>query len=190
LAALRCAAPPSVPRPSPFSVAQTFEAPLLHFERMLAEVGGSLLRVPSPAALPAAVAALPRVATSSQVASLVPEVHPGHVSLQNVEDAHALAEVDVAIVRGAFCVAENGAVWVEGEAFGPRRALLFLCQHLVLVVDSGLVVHTLHEAYARLSFVGPSFGCFVAGPSKTADIEQALVIGAHGPRSATVCLVA
>jgi L-lactate dehydrogenase complex protein LldG len=189
LSALRRATPPVVPRPPPFTGAQTFEAPVAHFERMLGEVGGSLVRVPSMAALPGAVLALPVVATASTVASLVLEAHPGHLALASVDDAHALAHVDVAIVRGAFCVAENGAVWVEGEPLGPRRALLFLCQHLLLVVDSGLVVHTLHEAYARLRFQGPSFGCFVAGPSKTADIEQALVIGAHGPRSATVLLV-
>lgn len=189
LAALRRAAPPAVPRPAPFLGGQTFEEPLAHFARMVAEAGGTCVRVPSKEALRAAVAALPVVLASSSVASLVPEAHPGNVDVASVEDPHALASVGVAVVRGAFGVAENGAVWVPGAPLGPRRALLFICQHLVLVLEPAEVVHTLHEAYARLSFQGPSFGCFVSGPSKTADIELALVIGAHGARSATVYLV-
>ena len=114
LVALRRAMPPPVARPPPFTAGQTFEAPVAHFERMLGEVGGSLVRVPSLAALPGAVLALPVVANASTVASLVPEALPGNVALASVEDPHALSDVDVAIVRGAFCVAENGAVWVEG----------------------------------------------------------------------------
>ena len=47
----------------------------------------------------------------------------------------------------------------------------------------------LHDAYARIDAAAHAFGWFLAGPSKTADIEQALVIGAHGPCAATVVLV-
>jgi L-lactate dehydrogenase complex protein LldG len=64
-----------------------------------------------------------------------------------------------------------------------------VAQHLALVVPAAELVQDLHEAYRRIRFDGPGFGLFIAGPSKTADIEQALVIGAHGARSATVFLV-
>jgi L-lactate dehydrogenase complex protein LldG len=189
LSALRRAAPRHAPRPHPMTEWQTFEEPVAHFARMLAEVGGTCVRVVHEDALRDSVSALEVVAKAERVASLVPEAHAGNVNLAGVEDPHDLASVDVAVLRGAFAVAENGAVWVPCAALGARRALLFVCQHLVLVVDPAVVVHTLHDAYARLRFEGPSFGTFVSGPSKTADIEQALVIGAHGARSATVFLV-
>jgi len=140
-------------------------------------------------AVRAAVATLPVVVQASKVASLVPEAHPGNFALGAIEDPHTLADVDVAILRGEFAVAENGAVWVPATVLGRRQALPFITQHLVLVVEPAVVLHTLHEAYARLRFDGPGFGLLISGPSKTADIEQALVIGAHGARSTVVFLV-
>jgi L-lactate dehydrogenase complex protein LldG len=47
----------------------------------------------------------------------------------------------------------------------------------------------MHEAYARIGSATYGFGSFIAGPSKTADIEQSLVLGAHGPASMTVFLL-
>jgi len=189
LSRLRSAAPPPVPLPDLPSAGQTFEDPVGQFAQMLAAVGGRCERVASPGLLAAAVAALPVVAGARRVASLVPEAHPGNVPLQSIDDPHALADVDVAILRGEFAVAENGAVWVPATVLGRLQALPFITQHLVLVVDPMVVLHTLHEAYRRLRFEGPGFGLFISGPSKTADIELALVIGAHGARSATVFLV-
>ena len=91
------------------------------------------------------------------------------------------------MLPGVFGVAESGAVWVEAGSL-PERAALWLAEHVALVVPEEALVDHLHAAYARLRFPGPGFGSFVAGPSKTADIEQALVIGAQGPRSLTVVL--
>lgn len=46
----------------------------------------------------------------------------------------------------------------------------------------------MHEAYSRTEKGGYDYGVFMSGPSKTADIEQALVFGAHGPIQVLVVL--
>ena len=100
---------------------------------------------------------------------------------------HTLAGLDVLVCPGELGVAENGAVWLGESGMGPRAAP-FLTQHLVLVLDRSVIVPDMHAAYDTLDVAREGYGVFVAGPSKTADIEQALVIGAHGPRSLTVLL--
>ena len=105
-----------------------------------------------------------------------------------MDDPHALEDVDFFIAPGEFAVAENAAVWVTDQSL-RHRVLYFLSQHMALVVPASQLIHNMHEAYRRLSFDRPQFGLFISGPSKTADIEQSLVIGAHGPRSLTVFLM-
>jgi len=59
----------------------------------------------------------------------------------------------------------------------------------VIVINEENIVNTMHEAYQRIETTADGFGVFIAGPSKTADIEQNLVIGAHGSRSLRVYLM-
>jgi L-lactate dehydrogenase complex protein LldG len=103
-------------------------------------------------------------------------------------NAQTLESIDVAFIRGTLAVAENGAVWIK-ETQLVNRLLPFICQHLVLVVAQSSIVPTMHEAYDKINIAEEGYGVFIAGPSKTADIEQSLVIGAHGARSLTVYLV-
>jgi len=95
--------------------------------------------------------------------------------------------VDTAIIKGAIAVAENGAVWLY-ESQMINRLLPFICQHLILVIEKKNIVATMHQAYQQIDTDKEGFGVFIAGPSKTADIEQSLVIGAHGARSLIVYL--
>lgn len=88
-------------------------------------------------------------------------------------------------IRGSIGVAENGAVWVY-ESQMMNRLLPFICQHLILVIEKSDIVPTMHHAYQKIDIAKEGFGIFIAGPSKTADIEQSLVIGAHGARTATI----
>ena len=106
----------------------------------------------------------------------------------NSEPAVELEPVYTTYLRGALGVAENGAVWIS-ESQMKNRLLPFICQHLVIVLEKAKIVSTMQHAYATINTFEEGFGVFLAGPSKTADIEQALVIGAHGARSLTVLLL-
>ena len=106
----------------------------------------------------------------------------------NADDPHDLKEIDLAIVKGEFAVAENGAVWIKNEE-NRHRVLYFIAQNIVIVVKRNQIVNNMHEAYAEIDFTNAGYGVFVSGSSKTADIEQALVIGAHGPKSGYVIFI-
>ncbi|HEY1053915.1 MAG TPA: LUD domain-containing protein [Emticicia sp.] len=108
------------------------------------------------------------------------------VTIDTTTSKEVLEQVDLAVIDGVIGVAENGAIWVP-ETNMINRALPFITQHLVLVLDKKNLVANMHEAYKKLDTIG-NYGAFIAGPSKTADIEQALVIGAHGARSMMVIL--
>ena len=103
-------------------------------------------------------------------------------------DPHSFEDVEVAIIKAHFSVAENGAVWLTDELMG-QRIIPFICQHLAVIIRAEDIVPTLHEAYEIIGTGDYGFGGFIGGPSKTADIEQALVLGAHGPLSMTVYML-
>ena len=103
-------------------------------------------------------------------------------------DLHDLADLDALVCEPELGVAENGAVWIASSS-DRLRAALFLAARVVVVVHESELVANLHEAYARIDVTAHPFGAFVAGPSKTADIEQSLVIGAHGPKALSIVVV-
>jgi L-lactate dehydrogenase complex protein LldG len=189
LSALRASAPPGPDHPALDGVGLKLTDLAGRFEESVAAVGGALVRVPDLAGADAAVRALPVHRDAKQVVSLVPGVGAPTLDAAAVKDPHELAHLDVVVLRAALGVAENGACWVEGASL-PHHALVVIPEHVVVVVDAAALVSDLHAAYARLELAArPRWGLFLAGPSKTADIEQSLVIGAHGARSSTVILV-
>lgn len=157
------------------------------FASVLESVGGRAVFAADIANLMTELAAIPAWTDAKKTLSLVEGVS-GNTNLDAIDDPHATEDIDFAILPGDFAVAENGAVWVTDSAM-KHRAVYFIAQHLALVVPASNIVSNMHEAYQRLAFKTPGFGAFISGPSKTADIEQSLVIGAHGPRSMTVFLV-
>jgi len=85
-------------------------------------------------------------------------------------------------VRARFGVAESGAVWLPQEDL-VVDALGFRSQHLVVLLNATQIVPDMHAAYGRVRLNETAFGCFMMGPSATADVEATLVHGAQGARS-------
>jgi L-lactate dehydrogenase complex protein LldG len=61
-----------------------------------------------------------------------------------------------------------------------------LSQHLIVLLDPEQIVPDMHEAYRRVRLNETAFGCFMMGPSATADVEATLVHGAQGARSLNI----
>lgn len=190
LARLRAALPESSPLPDLPATGpwQTFEDPFSRFCEVLLTVGGICHRVPDISAANDKLQEIAEWQDARVRVSVVDGVGDSSFDLSAVDDPHDLENVDFAVLRGNFAVAENGAIWVTDHTV-KHRVLYFLPQRLSIVIPAKDIVHNMHEAYGRIEVGQNTFGAFISGPSKTADIEQSLVIGAHGARALTVLAV-
>ena len=188
LAAIRRSNVPRSELPSLDGPWITYPDKIRQFTELVTSVGGRPVLVPDAAAAQADLRQFAPYAGAKRIYSSVTGIGDNNFDLEAVADPHELEDLDVAVLPGDFAVAENGAVWVTDLAL-KHRVVYFITQHLVLVVKASEILDNMHQAYGRLAFPQAGFGLFISGPSKTADIEQSLVVGAHGPRSLTVFVI-
>lgn len=157
--------------------------PVAQFRAAVARAAGRVVSAGSAANVPLVIAELEVVRAAKVCCSLLSGV-PG---AELPTEPSGYRQVEVLVLGAELGIAENGAVWLDGARL-PVRAGPFLAEHLVIVLAESDIVDNMHVAYERLGArLGEAgYGCFMSGPSKTADIEQALVIGAQGPRSLTL----
>lgn len=165
-----------------------YDDPREKFTSVLESIGGQCVGVSNESEIVNTLLSQPSFTNARRIYSVVDGIEQANVDQTSLADPHELEDVDYAILRGEFCVAENGAIWVTSDGV-PQRVIYFATQHLALVVPASEIISNMHQAYERLQFGDRQFGTFLSGPSKTADIEQSLVIGAHGSRSLIVFLV-
>ena len=114
------------------------------------------------------------------------------INPDTVAEAQELERVDVGVIRGEIGVAENACIWIPQTM--KERAVCFASEYLVIILSKAGIVNNMHEAYDRIKtsedyFQQYKFGTFISGPSKTADIESALVYGAQAARGVTIFLI-
>jgi L-lactate dehydrogenase complex protein LldG len=108
-------------------------------------------------------------------------------------DARAAAEADLVGITGCFCaVAETGTLMLLSGPDTPPGASLLPETHIA-VVNVNRIVPGMEEAWAllraELGGVMPRAVTFLSGPSRTADIEQTVTLGAHGPYRVHIVLI-
>ena len=172
---------PEVPVFAPY-----FDDVVLKYTDVLAGIGGQPYLVNNYDEIVSIIrkefAAVKRIVSFDKLLSTVAEIADGSQTMHQFED------VDVCIVHSPLAVAENGSVWITEKEM-PERVLPFISQSLVVIISKSSIVPTMHDAYHKIGDAGYGFAAFIAGPSKTADIEQSLVLGAHGPKSMIVFIL-
>lgn len=161
-----------------FPAADSVEA----FKTVLTAIGGAFIEAPDHQFIQRYIS---EQFAGQRIISTLPELNAVSEQGWENQDPHSYANVDLAIITAHFGVAENAALWIT-EDLMHQRAVPFICQQLAVVIHKKDILQTMHDAYQKIADADYGFGSFIAGPSKTADIEQSLVLGAHGPKGMTV----
>jgi L-lactate dehydrogenase complex protein LldG len=176
-------------RPLPYVPAFDDDPPaslLDAFKASLRRMGGLFVDPPAAGDILAPVRA--KIAGAKIVCSMVPEIR-GNQDIADLGALRDLTDVEFAIVRTSFAVAETGSVLLS-DADLRVNAVAYLAQHLIVLLDPTDIVVNLHHAYRRPEFRDRHYACFHTGPSATADIEGVLIHGAQGVRSLSVLPIA
>ncbi len=162
----------------------TYTDPVAQFISMSNTVGAKIAELEKDADINGLIKRL--YPEAKVFASNMAEITIATLNPDTVGTAQELNGTDVGIVRGELGVAENGCVWIPQTM--KERAVCFISEYLVIVLSRRAIVSNMHQAYARINMTDYGYGTFISGPSKTADIAQALVMGAQAARGVTVIL--
>ena len=166
------------------------------FVRNVEKEFGSVTRVPDMDAVPGAVTDY--LAAQNLPGRVVMAPHPELQAipwsarpLLEIREGRAEATDAVSVQHGFAGIAETGTLMLPSSPERPVT-LNLLADTEVVVLRAGAIVGAYEEGWDRLrAEVGgmPRNVMFITGPSRSADIEQTLELGAHGPRRLHVVLV-
>ncbi|MBI0074435.1 hypothetical protein GN303_06115 [Commensalibacter melissae] len=128
-----------------------------------------------------------KLSNAKNICSVVKEIK-GDYNITDQTPPNSLHDIDYAVVRASFGVAETGSVCLTEKDL-VVNTLGYLPQHLVVLLNSSEIVENLHDAYARPEWRRNHYAALHTGPSATADIEGVLIHGAQGVRSFSLLLL-
>ncbi len=155
----------------------------------LREAGSSLAEVKGPAALARRLAAAPPPLWLEDH----PWLHPVAGALEKLGVTPHIARADwtpvagTAVTVGLGAIPETGSVLVDSGA-GSGAVLAFRAEKQIILLPRPSSRLTLAQALEYVRRRGPGLVSWLTGPSRTADIEKVLVLGAQGPRTIEIIL--
>jgi len=167
--------------------------PVARFRERALGLASTVDEVASPAAVPAAVAAYLQARSLPHAAVCWPEFEGLDWRAAGLEIAVREARDDDLVgITGAFCaVAETGTLMMLSGRDTPATPSLLPETHIA-VLPRSRIVRGMEEAWQLLRAERgalPRGIVFISGPSRTADIEQTVTLGAHGPYRMHIVLV-
>ena len=167
--------------------------PVARFRERALGLASTVEEVGSLAAVPEAVARYLKAAALPHSAVCWPEFEGLDWRASGLEIAiRAANESDLVGITGAFCaIAETGTLMTVGGARTPASSSLLPETHIA-IVSASRIVRGMEEAWqlARSELQQlPRAVNFISGPSRTADIEQTVTLGAHGPYRVHIIVV-
>lgn len=174
------------------------ESQVALFESWAIEQAATVARVPGLEAVPRAVAEFLSRANLPARIKLAPD--PALEALPWARDTSLEIAVgpgdgdDEVSVTGSFAgIAETGTLMLASGRHQPTT-LAFLPETHIVVLEASRIVGSYEDAWDRLRArrgrgLLPRTVNFVTGPSRTADIEQTIELGAHGPRRLHILIV-
>jgi len=112
--------------------------------------------------------------------------------IEYFDDDEQYRSCEAAVTKCEFLVARLGSVMVSSAQGWGRKGIAYAPVHII-IAERNQLVYDIHDALQALKEkypeMLPSMVTLVTGPSRTADIEKTLVMGAHGPEELYVFLL-
>jgi L-lactate dehydrogenase complex protein LldG len=170
------------------------EEPVVQFALNLNQAGGSFVYCENEKAVIENLLVLAKEQKWSNIFSIDESVLSllENTSLQVESKAEEFNNLNVGITRCDYLIARFGSVMVSSALSSGRRMFVYPETHVV-IARASQVVNELKDALngMKKKYTGnfPSQITVITGPSRTADIEKTLVMGAHGPKELYVLMI-
>jgi L-lactate dehydrogenase complex protein LldG len=109
-------------------------------------------------------------------------------ALKPAEKKQVLSTIPIAVTPGSYAIAELGSIAILYDEV-PETLPIFLADSVVVVIKRERIMANLYQLFSQVTHPNLSNMILMTGPSRTADIEKVLVLGAHGPHRLIVCCI-
>jgi L-lactate dehydrogenase complex protein LldG len=169
------------------------DLPEMEFARNLVQVKGKFVYCPNKKELVLALRILHHEENWQKISCFEPSIREliDRSGVPYSSDQESIKEAEATITGCEFLVARTGSIMVSSAQGSGRRVFGHTPVHVVIGKTSQLVIEIsdalagIKSKYSEM----PSQVSLITGPSRTADIEKTLVLGAHGPRDLYVFLL-